>query len=90
MYEYTSATSNPTRLYINRKRFKDPMTKTLKLRSTEVWEVINPTGDNHPLDHLHLATFQAVRARARPLVDLDAFMACMTQKNSAVKFNVQR
>nr|DAD19294.1 TPA_asm: hypothetical protein HUJ06_020757 [Nelumbo nucifera] len=56
-----------------------------KSGSTEVWEVINLTGDNHPL-HLHLASFQAVKAQE--LVNLDVFKACMTTKNDAVACNV--
>ncbi|CAL9110540.1 unnamed protein product [Musa textilis] len=86
LYEYQSATGEPTHLYINGKRLEDPATETPKQGSTEVWEVINLTRDNHPL-HLHLATFQAVRVRE--LVNLEAFRACMTQKNDAVKCNVK-
>ncbi|KAG1334807.1 multicopper oxidase LPR1 [Cocos nucifera] len=85
MYEYQSSTGNPTHLYINGKRFEDPVTETPRPGSTEVWEVINLTGDNHPL-HLHLATFQAVRVTE--LVDLTTFSNCMTANNDAAKCNV--
>ncbi|RWV94445.1 hypothetical protein GW17_00043017 [Ensete ventricosum] len=86
LYEYQSATGEPTHLYINGKRLEDPATETPKPGSTEVWEVINLTEDNHPL-HLHLATFQAVRVRE--LVDLEAFTACMRRMNDAIKCNVK-
>ncbi|KAJ8775370.1 hypothetical protein K2173_023135 [Erythroxylum novogranatense] len=84
-YEYKSSTGDPTHLYINGKRFEDPVTETPKSGSTEVWEVINLTGDNHPL-HVHLGTAQAIKAQE--LVDLPGFTACMTKKNDAVACNV--
>ncbi|XP_031104711.1 multicopper oxidase LPR1 homolog 1-like [Ipomoea triloba] len=85
MYEYQSATGNPTHLYINGKRLTDPVTETPKSGSTEVWEVINLTNDNHPL-HIHLAEFQAVKIQQ--LVDLPGFTSCMQAKNDAVACNV--
>ncbi|KAK1644700.1 hypothetical protein QYE76_062505 [Lolium multiflorum] len=86
LYEYDdNATGNPTHLYINGKRLEDPATETPRAGTTEVWEVINLTPDNHPL-HLHLATFQAVRVRA--LVGLDEFQGCMVRLNDAVSCNV--
>ncbi|XP_057965265.1 multicopper oxidase LPR1 homolog 1-like [Malania oleifera] len=85
LYEYQSAAGTPTHLYINGKRFEDPPTETPKSGSTEVWEVINLTEDNHPL-HIHLATFQAVKVQQ--MVGLDVFAACMGRKNDAVGCNV--
>ncbi|KAK1644909.1 hypothetical protein QYE76_062714 [Lolium multiflorum] len=86
LYEYDdAATGNPTHLYINGKRLEDPATETPRAGTTEVWEVINLTPDNHPL-HLHLATFQAVRVRA--LVGLDEFQDCMVRLNDAARCNV--
>ncbi|XP_028065924.1 multicopper oxidase LPR1 homolog 1-like [Camellia sinensis] len=46
LYEYESATGNPTHLYINGKSFFAPVTETPKSGTTEVWEVINLTQDN--------------------------------------------
>ncbi|XP_043694908.1 multicopper oxidase LPR1 homolog 1-like [Telopea speciosissima] len=86
LYEYESTTGNPTHLYINGKSFLDPVTELPKVGTTEVWEVINLTQDNHPL-HIHLATFQAIKVEE--LVDLDTFRNCMiAQKNDAVGCNV--
>lgn len=85
MYEYQSETGAPTHLYINGKRFEDPVTETPKSGSTEIWEVINLTGDNHPL-HVHLGLIQALKAQE--LVDLAGFSACMSVKNDAIACNV--
>ncbi|KAI3443302.1 uncharacterized protein J3R85_000233 [Psidium guajava] len=85
MYEYLSSANLSTHLYINGKSFLDPATETPKSGSTEVWEVINLTGDNHPL-HIHLATFQAIKVQQ--LVDEQGFLNCMTRKNDAVACNV--
>ncbi|PAN32021.1 hypothetical protein PAHAL_5G457600 [Panicum hallii] len=88
MYEYEDeATGSPTHLYINGKRLEDPATETPRAGTTEVWEVINLTQDNHPL-HLHLATFQAVRARG--LVGLEEFKRCMERLNDATRCDVGR
>ncbi|KAJ1282821.1 hypothetical protein BS78_03G080900 [Paspalum vaginatum] len=88
MYEYEdSATGNPTHLYINGKRLEDPATETPRPGTTEVWEVINLTQDNHPL-HLHLATFQAVRMRG--IVGLEEFKRCMETLYDAVRCDVGR
>ncbi|KAK4804353.1 hypothetical protein SAY86_004170 [Trapa natans] len=84
MYEYQAA-GGPTHLYINGKRLEDPATETPKSGTTEVWEVINLTGDDHPL-HLHLASFQAIKVQE--IVDLSTFTACMAQKNDSLKCNV--
>ncbi|KAF7044270.1 hypothetical protein CFC21_053523 [Triticum aestivum] len=88
MYEYDDgATGGPTHLYINGKRLEDPATETPRVGATEVWEVVNLTPDDHPL-HLHLATFQAVRARG--LVGLDEFRRCMARLNDAARCNVSQ
>ncbi|XP_042509589.1 multicopper oxidase LPR1 homolog 1-like [Macadamia integrifolia] len=85
LYEYDSATGDPTHLYINGKSFKDPATETPKVGTTEVWKVINLTPDNHPL-HIHLATFQAIKVQE--IVNLTTFTDCMTRKNDAIACNV--
>ncbi|KAL6847813.1 hypothetical protein ACP4OV_021941 [Aristida adscensionis] len=88
LYEYDDdATGNPTHLYINGRRPEEPATETPRPGTTEVWEVINLTPDNHPL-HLHLATFRAVRARR--LVGEDEFARCMARLNDAAGCDVGR
>ncbi|KAK1322276.1 hypothetical protein QJS10_CPA03g00501 [Acorus calamus] len=85
MYEYQTAAGEPTHLYINGKRFEDPVTEKPQSGSTEVWEVINLTGDNHPL-HIHLGVFQAIKIQQ--LVDQTTFQNCMTTYNDAIKCNI--
>ncbi|KAJ1684887.1 hypothetical protein LUZ63_016277 [Rhynchospora breviuscula] len=87
LYEYESPTDDPTHLYINGLRFQDPATEKPKPGTTEVWDVINLTEDNHPL-HLHLATFNA--KKVTQIQDLDTFKDCMTVLNDAEKCNVTR
>ncbi|XP_010243812.1 PREDICTED: multicopper oxidase LPR1-like [Nelumbo nucifera] len=85
LYEYTTPSGSSTHLYINGKRFEDPVTETPKSGSTEIWEVINLTNDNHPL-HIHLATFTAIQVRT--LTNQAQFTNCMTQNNDAIACNV--
>ncbi|CAA7402123.1 unnamed protein product [Spirodela intermedia] len=85
MYEYLSESGQSTHLYINGRRFEDPATETPKPGTTELWNVINLTGDNHPL-HIHLGILQAIRVQE--LLDLPTFYNCMTTNNDAVKCNV--
>ncbi|XP_019053771.1 PREDICTED: multicopper oxidase LPR1-like [Nelumbo nucifera] len=84
-YEYTTPSGDPTHFLINGKKFTDPVTETPKSGSTEVWDVINLTNDDHPL-HMHLATFQAIKVQE--LVNLAQFNSCMTTNNDAVACNV--
>ncbi|RCV24460.1 hypothetical protein SETIT_5G086300v2 [Setaria italica] len=76
-----------THLYINGLRLEDPVTETPRSGTTELWHVINLTGDNHPL-HIHLGMFQAVKMQQ--LLDLQAFAGCMAQVNDAVRCGVDR
>ncbi|KAK4752558.1 hypothetical protein SAY87_021356 [Trapa incisa] len=85
MYEYQTASNETTHLYINGKRFTDPVSETPKTGSTEVWEVINLTSDDHPL-HLHLATLQVIKVQC--LADASTFTSCMKTKNDAVACNI--
>lgn len=83
--EISNTTGQPVQLYINGLTLLDPVTETPKPGTTEVWNVINLTEDNHPL-HLHLASFQAVKVQE--LLDLETFKACMVEKKDAVRCNV--
>ncbi|KAL5220135.1 hypothetical protein ABZP36_024848 [Zizania latifolia] len=87
MYEYLTPSGQSTHLYINGLRLEDPVTETPKSGTTELWQVINLTGDNHPL-HIHLGMFQAVKMQQ--LIDLQTFTDCMTAVNDAVKCNVDQ
>ncbi|KAK2988634.1 hypothetical protein RJ640_013115 [Escallonia rubra] len=87
MYEYTSAIDEPTHLFINGKSYEEPATEKPKVGTTEVWNVINLTEDNHPL-HIHLGLF--VVLDQTKLVNLDEFKACMLNTNDAIKCQVNK
>ena len=87
MYEYKSATNQPTHLYLNGISFEAPITETPKVGATEVWYVINLTGDNHPL-HIHLALFVALDQTE--LVNETEFSDCMMKINDAIKCQVSK
>jgi len=81
MYEYTKAgTDEPTHLYLNARSYMDPVTETPREGTSEVWEVINLTDDNHPL-HVHLAVFAVLEQRS--LRRVDEFRDCMKRRNDA-------
>ncbi|KDP38037.1 hypothetical protein JCGZ_04680 [Jatropha curcas] len=87
MYEYTSATDEPTHLLLNGKSYEEPVTETPKEGTTEVWNVINLTEDNHPL-HIHLGLFVVIDQTE--LVNLEGFKACMLKVNDAIKCKIDK
>ncbi|XP_047939450.1 multicopper oxidase LPR1-like [Salvia hispanica] len=87
LYEYTSPIDEPTHLYINGLPYEAPATETPKVGTTEIWNVINLTEDNHPL-HIHLGLFMVLDQTE--LVDVDEFKECMLKYNDAIKCGVHR
>ncbi|MFZ0321714.1 MAG: multicopper oxidase [Candidatus Sulfotelmatobacter sp.] len=55
--EYVSKAGNPSMLLLNASHWSMPITEKPVLGSTEIWTLINPTNDTHPI-HLHLVRFQ--------------------------------
>jgi spore coat protein A len=55
--EYVNKTGNPVQLLLNASHWSMPVTEKPVLGSTEIWTLINPTNDSHPI-HLHLVRFQ--------------------------------
>jgi spore coat protein A len=55
--EYVNKAGNPVMLLLNASHWKMPITEKPVLGSTEIWTLINPTNDSHPI-HLHLVRFQ--------------------------------
>jgi spore coat protein A, manganese oxidase len=53
---------NPIMAMINDAHWDDPITETPKAGTTEVWRIINTTGDAHPI-HVHLVQFQVLDRR---------------------------
>ncbi|WCJ33522.1 Multicopper oxidase LPR1 [Euphorbia peplus] len=87
MYEYASDIDEPTHLYINGKSYEEPTTETPKVGTSEVWNVINLTEDNHPL-HIHLGLF--VVLDQTELVNIEEFKACMSKLNDAIKCQIDK
>ncbi|KAL6192702.1 hypothetical protein ACLB2K_033788 [Fragaria x ananassa] len=87
MYEYASNIDEPTNLYLNAKPYEAPATETPKAGTSEIWNVINLTEDNHPL-HIHLGLF--VVLDQTDLVNVEEFKDCMTKRNDAVKCQVSK
>jgi spore coat protein A len=55
--EYVNKAGNSTLLLLNASHWNMPVTEKPVLGSTEIWTLINPTNDTHPI-HLHLVRFQ--------------------------------
>lgn len=55
--EFEDANGNPLRLLLNDMHWDAPVTEKPKLGSTEIWRLINLTGDAHPM-HIHLVQFR--------------------------------
>jgi spore coat protein A len=55
--EYVNKSGNPVMLLLNASHWSMPVTEKPVLGSTEIWTLINPTNDSHPI-HLHLVRFQ--------------------------------
>jgi spore coat protein A len=55
--EYVNKAGNPVMQLLNASHWKMPVTEKPVLGSTEIWSLINPTNDTHPI-HLHLVRFQ--------------------------------
>jgi spore coat protein A, manganese oxidase len=55
--EFVNKAGNPVMLLLNASHWKMPITEKPVLGSTEIWTLINPTNDTHPI-HLHLVRFQ--------------------------------
>ena len=82
MQEKLGRDRRPTMLLLNGKGYAEPTTERLKLGTTEVWRIFNPTGDAHPM-HLHLVHFA--------VLDRQAFDAALFSTQGKLKlFNYPR
>ncbi|KAG0463052.1 hypothetical protein HPP92_021528 [Vanilla planifolia] len=86
MYEYESATGEPTHLYLNGRSFEEAATETPRSGTGELWHIINLTEDNHPL-HIHLGLF--VVMEQRKLMGLEQLKDCMMRINDAQACHVE-
>jgi FtsP/CotA-like multicopper oxidase with cupredoxin domain len=87
LYEYDSATNQPTHLFLNGLSFLAPVTETPREGTSELWHIINLTPDNHPL-HIHLGLFFVLNQTE--LVNLSEFKSCMQKKNDAVGCDIEK
>ena len=62
LHEIVTLKGETMRMLLNRKAWRDPVTETPRLGTTEIWELINLTEDSHPV-HLHLVRFQILDRR---------------------------
>jgi FtsP/CotA-like multicopper oxidase with cupredoxin domain len=60
-----------------------PVSENPKLGSTEVWKIVNTTGDTHPM-HLHLTQFQLV---SRQAFDTAAYQTQFDATNGTMGFD---
>lgn len=68
---------NPTGIFINGQKFSAPVTEMPLVGSTEEWEIVNLTGDAHPI-HLHLVQFLI---KNRQSIDADLYSADWMELN---------
>jgi spore coat protein A len=61
--EYVNKSGNSAMLLLNASHWRMPVTEKPVLGSTEIWSLINPTNDTHPI-HLHLVRFQILDRQA--------------------------
>ena len=60
--EYQNRVAEPVLMLLNGSYWHQPVTEKPVLNTTEIWTLINPTDDSHPI-HLHLVRFQILDRR---------------------------
>jgi len=60
--EIDDLVQNPVKMLLNNSHWADPVTENPVLNSSEIWTLINPTDDSHPI-HLHMVRFQILDRR---------------------------
>ena len=60
--EYDSSAGEPVLMLLNASHWGMPITEKPILNSTEIWRLMNPSDDSHPI-HLHLVRFQILDRR---------------------------
>ena len=69
--------TGPVGALLNGMSFEEAATELPTLGTTEMWEIVNLTGDTHPI-HLHLVQFQLVN---RQKINVRKYGAAFTQAN---------
>jgi spore coat protein A len=60
--EYKGAHGETTRMLLNKTPWHHPVTERPVLNTVEIWSIVNPTDDSHPI-HLHMVRFQILDRR---------------------------
>jgi spore coat protein A len=60
--EYHNAAGDAMQMLLNKSHWNMPVTENPVLGTTEIWTILNPTEDSHPI-HLHLVRFQILDRR---------------------------
>lgn len=60
--QYVNRVAEPILMLLNATYWHQPITEKPVLNSTEIWTLVNPTDDSHPV-HLHLVRFQILDRR---------------------------
>ena len=60
--EYKGAHGETIRMLLNKTPWHHPVTEKPVLDTVEIWNIVNPTDDSHPI-HLHLVRFQILDRR---------------------------
>ncbi len=82
LIEVMSAIGAPLQVLLNGQPFSAPVSEKPTVGSTEQWEIVNLTGDTHPM-HFHLVQFQVVDRQA---FDAVAYEADWTALNGTPPF----
>jgi spore coat protein A len=69
--QYVNRVAEPVLMLLNGTYWHQPITENPVLDTTEIWTLINPTDDSHPI-HLHLVRFQILDRRR---FETSAYMA---------------
>ena len=78
------ATANgPTEVVLNLTKWMAPVTETPVVGTTEIWKIVNTTGDTHPI-HLHLVQYQLL---SRQAYHDDAYAADFAALNGTTAFS---
>jgi spore coat protein A len=62
LIEWDNKVAEPMIMMLGGKRWMDPITEKPRLNTVEIWNLINPTDDAHPIQ-LHLVRFQILDRR---------------------------
>jgi spore coat protein A, manganese oxidase len=69
--EYVNRVAEPVLMLLNGTYWHQPITEKPVLNTTEIWTLVNPTDDSHPI-HLHLVRFQILDRRR---FDISTYMS---------------